>query len=53
MSEYECMILEVSDHIATVTVNRPEIMNAINWQAYAELEEIFLNLQKDQEFHFR
>ena len=47
MSEYECIILEVSDHIATVTLNRPEIMNAINWQAYAELEEIFLNLQKD------
>ena len=49
MSEYEYMILEVSDHIATVTLNRPEIMNAINWQAYAELEEIFLNLQKDPE----
>jgi len=49
MSEYKCMILEVSDHIATVTLNRPEIMNAINWQAYAELEEIFLNLQKDPE----
>ena len=49
MSECEYMILEVSDHIATVTLNRPEIMNAINWQAYAELEEIFLNLQKDPE----
>ena len=49
MSEYECIILEVSDHIATVTLNRPEIMNAINWQAYAELEEIFLNLQKDSD----
>lgn len=47
MSDYECMILEVSDHIATVTLNRPEIMNALNWQAYAELESIFLDLQKD------
>lgn len=49
ISEYECMTLTVSDHIATVTLNRPEMMNAINWQAYAELEEIFLNLQKDPE----
>ena len=49
ISEYECMTLTVSDHIATVTLNRPEIMNAINWQAYAELEEIFLSLQKDPE----
>ncbi len=47
MSEYECMLLEVENHVATVTLNRPEIMNAINWQAYAELEEIFLDLQKD------
>lgn len=47
MSEYECMIVEISDHIATVTLNRPEVMNAINWRAYAELEAIFFNLQKD------
>lgn len=47
--KYECMILEVADHIATVTLNRPEIMNALNWQAYAELESIFLDLQKDPE----
>lgn len=47
MSDYECMLLDITDHIATVTLNRPEIMNAINWQAYAELEEIFRDLQKN------
>lgn len=41
------MLLDVSEHVATVTLNRPEIMNALNWQAYDELEGIFRDLQKD------
>ena len=47
MSDYECMLLEINDHIATVTINRPDVMNALNWQAYSELEQIFRDLQKD------
>ncbi len=49
MSDYECMLLEISDHIATVTLNRPEIMNALNYQAYDELEGIFRDLQKNED----
>lgn len=45
----ECIKLQVSDHIATVTLNRPEAMNALNRQAYTELENVFLDLQKDSE----
>ena len=41
MSSYECMLLDIKNHVATVTVNRPGGMNALNWQAYAELEQIF------------
>lgn len=47
MSEQPCVLVDVQDHIATVTLNRPEIMNALNWQAYAELEQAFIDLQKD------
>ena len=46
-STYECINLTVADHIATVSINRPEVRNALNRQAYRELETIFLDLQKD------
>ena len=49
MADYECMILELVDHVATVTLNRPEKLNAMNWKAYDELEGIFQDLQKDPE----
>ena len=49
MSSYECMLLDIKNHVATVTVNRPGVMNALNWQAYAELEQIFRDLQNDPE----
>lgn len=49
MSDYECMLLDITDHVATVTLNRPEIMNALNYQAYDELENIFRSLQRNPE----
>jgi len=47
MTHYECTLLEIEDHVATVTLNRPEIMNALNRQAYSELEQIFRDLQRN------
>ncbi len=49
MVDYECITLNIKNYIATVTINRPDVMNALNWQAYSELEQVFLNLQKDAE----
>ena len=49
MSDYETMALAVEDHVATVTINRPEARNALNRLAYTELEDIFLMLQQDPE----
>lgn len=49
MSSYECMLLDIKNHVATVAINRPGVMNALNWQAYAELEQIFRDLQNDPE----
>lgn len=49
MTSDRCILLEIKDHVATVTLNRPQVMNALNWQAYSELEQAFRNLQRDPE----
>ena len=47
MANYEFIELSVCNHVALVKLNRPEIMNALNWQMYSELEDSFLSIQKD------
>jgi enoyl-CoA hydratase/carnithine racemase len=39
----------VADHIAVVMLNRPETMNALNRQMYAELEQAFRDAHRDPE----
>lgn len=46
---YETLGYEVVDHIATVTIDRPERRNALNRTAYAELEAAFRHIQQDPE----
>ncbi|MFI4973318.1 MAG: enoyl-CoA hydratase/isomerase family protein [Caulobacterales bacterium] len=38
---FELVKLELADHVVTITLNRPERRNALNYQAYAELEAAF------------
>ncbi len=38
VSAQKLVTFELSDHIATITLNRPEKRNALNFQAYDELE---------------
>lgn len=48
MSEctYETLLLEEDDNgIATVTVNRPDKLNALNFQVLSELEDVFSHIQ--------
>lgn len=40
-SDFQCVIYAVENHIATITINRPERRNALNPRAYAELEAAF------------
>ena len=36
---YENILYEVDDHVATITLNRPEVMNAISYKARDELHD--------------
>ncbi len=40
-------LYEVSDGIATLTFNRPEVMNALTFEVYAQLRDLFAGLRAD------
>lgn len=44
---YDHLIVEVADRIATVTVNRPDKMNALNSATEAELQDAFAKIPDD------
>ncbi|GAC1398345.1 MAG: enoyl-CoA hydratase family protein [Pyrinomonadaceae bacterium] len=44
----EDLLYETSDGIATITFNRPEVLNAITFEIYARLREIFEELRVDE-----
>ena len=39
MSEDNALLYEVNDHIGVITLNRPEAMNSLTYQLYADLED--------------
>jgi len=47
--EYQTIILEKNDKIATLTLNRPEKLNALNPQMMAELLDAFRSISQDEE----
>ena len=47
VESFELTLFEVRDHVATVTLNRPEIHNGLNHRAYDELETSFLVAHED------
>ncbi len=46
--DFECVRYEVADHIATLTLNRPERRNALNRRAYDEVEAGFRFASQDE-----
>lgn len=46
-SEFACTLYELRDHVATVTLNRPERRNALNPRAYTEIEAAFHAISAD------
>jgi enoyl-CoA hydratase len=46
---YETLLCEVREQVATVTLNRPKVLHALNSQVFDELEEVFGNLANNAE----
>ncbi len=44
---YETLLCEIAGPVATVTLNRPKVLNALNTQTFDELEAIFTTLAAD------
>jgi enoyl-CoA hydratase/carnithine racemase len=47
--DYENILYNVTDHIATITVNRPKVMNAISYQARNEIVDACEKVSADPE----
>ncbi len=46
---YEYVIYEKKGHIASITINRPEVMNALHYDANVELSAAFDDFKQDEE----
>lgn len=46
---YQTLLFQKENGIGTVTINRPQAANALNDQAYDELLQVFMEIEKDSE----
>src|SRR5215217_5307766 len=44
---FEAVLVSLDDHVATITLNRPERRNALSYRAYDELETAFRTAAAD------
>lgn len=49
MSDYEHILVDKEDGVAVVTLNRPEVLNAMNNKLNAELQKAVLRAEEDDE----
>lgn len=47
--DYETIVIEKSDGVAVLTLNRPERLNAVNGAMHSELSTVFVDAQADRE----
>ena len=48
-AKYRCIKVERENKLATVTLNRPEALNAVNAELHDELEQIWIDLAADEQ----
>jgi enoyl-CoA hydratase len=44
---YETLLYSVTRHVATITLNRPQVLNALNAKVFDELEQIFCEMDRN------
>ena len=47
LNNLQTLLVEVANSIATVTLNRPKVLHALNTQVFDELETVFTSLAQD------
>ena len=47
--EYETILLTKADGVATITLNRPEVLNAMSFQLIGELDQAITDVEADDE----
>ncbi|MDX5422790.1 MAG: enoyl-CoA hydratase-related protein, partial [Hymenobacteraceae bacterium] len=45
---YECLLYDVKDGVATVTLNRPDVFNAFNDQQSYDLQDALKQVARDE-----
>jgi enoyl-CoA hydratase/carnithine racemase len=45
----DCVLYERTDHVATITYNRPDVLNAVNGELRRDLNEAFARFRDDDE----
>ena len=48
---YQTIIYEKTEGVGIVTMNRPEVLNAMNDQVFAELTDVFRVMDQDSDIH--
>jgi enoyl-CoA hydratase/carnithine racemase len=48
---YQTFIYEVADHVATITLNRPERLNSFNQQVLEEFSAVWYEIRYDDDVH--
>jgi enoyl-CoA hydratase/carnithine racemase len=48
---YETVLFDVADHVASITLNRPEVMNAFDQRMVDEFSEIWARVRREDDIH--